>query len=136
MVKLKVGVKGTGKTKTLIDEVHLAADASKGVVVCMEYGRKLNSYIRSTVRLIDAKDYGIGDGLSLYGFVCGALACNYDITELFIDSALKICGDDLHSFEEFMYKLDEVTKENGPDCLITASLPEEELPEGLRKFTN
>ena len=135
MVTLKVGVKGTGKTKTLVDEVHQAALSSKGVVVCIEYDRKLNYYIRSSVRLIDAKDYGVNDGASLYGFVCGALACNYDITELFIDSALKICGDDLKGFEEFMVKLDFIAEKTGTNCFITASLPEEQLPEGLRRFT-
>ena len=134
MVTLKIGVKGTGKTKTLIEEVHQAAKVSKGVVVCIEYGDKLNYYIRSSVRLIDAKAYGIKDGASLYGFVCGALACNYDITELFIDSALKICGNDMKSFEEFMYKLDDITEKIGTSCFITASLPEEQMPEGLRRF--
>lgn len=36
MIKLCVGVKGTGKTKTLIDETNKALSASKGNVVCLE----------------------------------------------------------------------------------------------------
>lgn len=134
MVKLKIGLKGSGKTKMLVDEVHEASRQSKGVVVCIEYGRKLTYYIRSAARLIDAKDYCIDDALSLYGLVCGTLACNYDITELFIDSALKICGDDIPSFEEFMYKLDDITGKIGVNCFITASMPPEALPEGLKKY--
>ena len=41
MIKLCVGVKGTGKTKTLIDETNKALSASKGNVVCLEKGAKL-----------------------------------------------------------------------------------------------
>ncbi len=134
MVKLKIGLKGSGKTRMLVDEVHEASKQSKGVVVCIEYGGKLTYYIRSAARLIDAKDYSIKDALSLYGFVCGTLACNYDITELFVDSALKICGDDVAAFEEFMYKLDDISGKMGVDCFITASISEEALPEGLKRF--
>ncbi len=134
MVKLKVGLKGTGKTKMLVDEVHEAAKKSKGVVVCIEYGGKLTYHIRIAARLIDAKDYDIKDAATLYGFVCGTLACNYDITELFIDSALKICGDDIAAFEDFMYKLDDISGKMNVDCFITSSIAEDALPEGLKKF--
>lgn len=136
MIQLIVGVKGTGKTKTLVDEVHAAAKNSKGVVVCIEYGRNLTYYIRSAVRLIDAKDYEIKDATALYGFVCGILSGNYDVTEVFVDSALKICGDNLDEFEDFIYKLEGITEKIGVDCVITASLPIESLPEGLKKYLN
>ena len=35
MLKLMIGVKGTGKTKTLIEKVNSAAAASHGNVVCV-----------------------------------------------------------------------------------------------------
>ena len=38
MIKLIVGTKGTGKTKTLIDMAKKAAEESKGNVVCVEKG--------------------------------------------------------------------------------------------------
>ena len=88
MIKLIVGVKGTGKTKALVDEINKAANESHGSVVCVEYKRKLTYDINYRVRLADAGDYGVNDADKLYGFVCGILAGNYDVTELFIDSAL------------------------------------------------
>ena len=36
MLKLIIGVKGTGKTKTLIDMVNSALAVTKGDVVCVE----------------------------------------------------------------------------------------------------
>lgn len=43
MIKLIVGTKGTGKTKTLIEMAKKAAEESKGNVVCVEKGRKAGS---------------------------------------------------------------------------------------------
>lgn len=68
MINLIVGVKGTGKTKRLIDDVNRAVSASHGVVVCVEYGKKLTYDVKYQVRLIDAKDYNIKDGKRLYRF--------------------------------------------------------------------
>ena len=41
MLKLIIGVKGTGKTKTLINLVNGALEVTKGDVVCIEKGVKL-----------------------------------------------------------------------------------------------
>jgi len=134
MVQLIVGVKGTGKTKALINEVNRAANETHGAVVCIEYGRKLSYNIKYKARLVDAKDYDISDALTLYGFVCGILAANYDITELFIDSALKICKDDLPSFEDFILKLNKIAEKYKINCIITASVAPEKIPESIKKF--
>ena len=57
MLKLIVGVKGTGKTKALINAVNSAYEASSGAVVCLEQGEKLRYDIRHQVRLINTLDY-------------------------------------------------------------------------------
>ncbi len=134
MVQLIVGLKGTGKTKALIDEVNNAAKESHGAVVCVEYGRKLTYDIQYKARLVDAKDYGINNATSLYGFICGILAGNYDVTELFIDSALKICQDDIKAFEKFVLDIDAITSKNNISCLITASIAPENVPASINKF--
>lgn len=134
MLNLIIGLKGTGKTKMLIDEVNKAVDATKGVVICVEWGKKLTYDVKSQVRLIDAKDYLISDGEYLYGFVTGILAGNYDITELFIDSALKICGDDIEAFKKFMLMLAPVVEKYNVHCVITSSMAEEDCPEELKQF--
>ena len=136
MIKLIVGLKGTGKTKTLIADVNKATEESKGSVVCIEFGRKLNYEIKPQARLIDAKEFGVANADSLYGFVCGILAGNYDVTDLFIDSALKICGEGkeaVSDFEKFVIAFDNVADKN-INIVMTASIEEAKLPESLRKF--
>ena len=133
-MQLIVGVKGTGKTKALIDQVNKAASETDGVAICVEYGRKLTFDIQYHARLVDAKEYGINDAEKLYGFICGMLACNYDITEIFIDSALKICGDDIAAFEDFVVALDKVVSPHNVECVITASVEQSALSEKTLKF--
>ena len=134
MINLIVGLKGTGKTKILMDKVNDASKITRGNVVCLEYGKKLKFNVFSQVRLIDTVEYEVKDGKTLYGFVCGLLSGNYDITELFIDSALKMCGDDMADFEAFCLKLNHIIEPSNIHCLITASVDESELPESLKGF--
>ena len=71
MLKLIVGVKGTGKTKEIISLANTAANESKGCVVFLEQGNKLRFDVTHKVRLVDTCEFDIADGQSLYGFVAG-----------------------------------------------------------------
>ncbi len=135
MLKLIVGVKGTGKTKTLIDMANNAPKKTNGAVVCLEQGDKLKFDITHEVRLINTKDYAICDGQALFGFICGIVASNHDITDIFVDSALKICRDDINEFAVAMREIGTFVNGNGINCVITSSIPAEELPEDVAAFT-
>jgi len=135
MVKLIVGVKGTGKTKMLIDMANEALETSSGCVVCVEKGQKLKYGVKYKARLIDTSEYEISGAEALYGLVCGLYAANYDITHVFIDSALKICGENLEDFARFLDLIDNVSDKNTFLCVVTASVAPEELPGEILKYT-
>ena len=134
MIKLLIGVKGTGKTKTLIEQVNAAQEATKGNVVCIEKGTKLRYDINYQVRLINTEDYLISDASALEGFVAGILASNNDVTDIFIDSALKIAQDDVAAFDSFLDKIASVIEKSDVNILITASLPAESATETMKKY--
>lgn len=134
MIKLIVGAKGSGKTKNLINLVNEAVSESKGCVVCIEKGIKLRYDITSRCRLINVDEYFVFDARALYGFVSGILASNHDVSDIFVDSALRICNEDLDAFERFMHDVDELTDSHKINVVVTASLPVEKLPETLNKF--
>ena len=134
MLKLMIGVKGTGKTKTLIEMVNTATKESNGAVVCIEKGDKLRYDIKYQARLINTKEYMINDAQSLYGFVAGILASNHDVTELFIDSALKICNEDRAAFEKLLDELDALVDKTDTDLFITSSMPVEEASDTIKKY--
>jgi hypothetical protein len=134
MLKLIIGVKGTGKTKTLINLVNSALEVTKGDVVCIEKGVKLRYDIKPTARLVDVEEYMITDAQSLYGFIAGILASNHDVTDLFVDSTLKICKGDVPSFEELVVELDRLSNKLGVNMLMTVSMPEDEASETVKKY--
>ena len=93
MVKLLMGLKGSGKTKKLVDMVCEAIDSDKGDVVVIEKERKLTYDIPYKARLVDAGAYGIDNYELLKGMLCGMHAGNYDITNIFVDNFFKLVGD-------------------------------------------
>lgn len=132
MIKLFIGAKGSGKTKSLIELVNTASQTSKGSVVCVEKGDKLTLDITYKARLIDTDAYGIADAHDLYGFLAGILASNSDITDLFVDSSLKICANDVAAFEKMLVKLEAITKD--VNLVMTASIPAEECPQSIKAY--
>lgn len=136
MLKLIIGVKGTGKTKTLINMVNTSVDHSHGDVVCIEKGVKLRYDVKYQARLIDTNEYFIYDAQSLYGFVAGIFASNHDVTDLYIDSALKICNNDNVAFDKFVDELHALSEKIGVNIVMTSSIPVEEASETVKKYVD
>ena len=128
MIKLIIGKKGSGKTKKLVEMVNAAAESSLGNVVCVEKGNKLIYDINYKARLVDTEQYGIEDGQALYGFVAGLVAADHDLTDLFIDNTIKICKYDNDAFFALVDEITALAEKAGFNCVISASLPLEELP--------
>ena len=133
-MKLIIGVKGTGKTKTLIEMVNSTIDSSNGSVICIEKGDKLKFDIKYQCRLIDSDEYFVCDAQSLFGFIAGIFAANHDVTDLFIDSALKICGNDADAFDVFLGEMNKLSEKCGVNIVMTSSIPVEEASETVKKY--
>ena len=134
MLKLIIGVKGTGKTKNLINLVNTAVENSHGDVVCIEKGTKLRYDVKYKARLIDVNEYFVADAQSLYGFIAGILASNHDVTDLFVDSALKICNNDVVAFDKFVEEVNELAAKLNVKVTMTSSVPAEEASETVKKY--
>ena len=70
----------------------------------------------------------------LFGFVAGIFASNHDVTELFIDSALKICNNDMAAFEKMLDELNALVEKTGTHLFITSSMPVEEASDTIKKY--
>ena len=128
MLKLIIGVKGTGKTKNLINLVNTAVENSQGDVVCIEKGLKLTYDLTHKARLVDADEYNVSGFDTLYGFISGMCAGNYDLTEIFVDATLRIGSRNYEELADFMAKLNELCKKVKVEFVFTISCDESELP--------
>ena len=132
MIKILIGGKGSGKTKTLIELTNNAAETSKGSVICIEKGDKLTHEITYKARLVDSDYYLVNDAEALFGFIAGILASNSDITDIYVDSVLKICANDVDAFAAILPKLAKLTE--GVNLVMSASIPVEECPEAIKAY--
>ena len=121
MIQVIMGLKGSGKTKKLIDAIHDAVAEAHGDVVCIEYGKKLTYDINYRVRLVDSKEYGISTPDMLKGFLSGLHAGNFDITHVFIDNLYKTIGADKAAAEEFVVWCAKFAEDNNMNITISVS---------------
>lgn len=136
MVKVIMGLKGSGKTKELVELIRKADQEAHGNVVCIEKDKNLTYDIPYTVRLIHAGEYSINTNALLRGFVSGLHAGNYDITHVFIDNFLKMLDDSSpDAVVEFLDWLDKFSKDNKVDFVISCSSdPNAATDDRIRKY--
>ena len=121
MIHVIMGLKGSGKTKKLIDSVKDAVASARGDVVCIEYDKKLTYDLPHKVRLVDSKEYGISNSDMLKGLLSGLHAGNYDITNVYIDNLYKTIGNDRATGEEFLLWCAGFAEANLMDITVTVS---------------
>ena len=135
MVRVIMGVKGTGKTKQMIDLINTAVQNEHGNVVCIERGPKLTYDINYKIRLVEASHYDMKGYEFLKGFISGLYAGNYDITHVFIDSLTKIVeGEPDLETEKFLDWLNNFGEKHNIKFTITISDDESLASDGIKKY--
>lgn len=130
-----MGLKGSGKTKHLINLVNEAVVEEKGNVICVELGKKLTYDINYKARLIDISNFEITSFDMLKGFISGLIASNYDISHIFIDNIYKVSGSkSIDETDEFMVWLEKFSDSNKVTFTVTISAPIEDAKENIKKF--
>ena len=134
MVRVIYGKKGSGKTKKIIDLANEAVKASTGELVFIDDDNRYMYDLRHEVRFVNATEYNVTSPETFMGFLCGILAGNYDMKQLFIDGFLRLVKSDIADLEAFFARLDEITHRHGVDVVISVSAKDEETPEYLKKY--
>ena len=135
MVKIIMGLKGSGKTKKLVDLVREAVNTGDGDVVCIEKERKLTYDIPYQARLVDAGGYPVGSFEFMKGLLCGIHAGNYDITHIFIDNFYKLVGDKSpEALESFISWLDDFSARENVEFVLSISSDPETVTEKVRSL--
>ena len=138
MIHLIMGLKGSGKTKKLIDAINAAVAEAHGDVVCIEYGRKLTYDVTYKVRLVDSEEYGINSAEMLKGFLSGLHAGNFDITHVYVDNLYrtigKPMGGDNAVCDEFLAWAARFAEINNMNLTFTVSEDPANATEEMKKY--
>ena len=134
MIRVIMGLKGSGKTKKMLDTIHETLEHANGDVVCIEYGKKLTYDVNYKVRLVDSKEYAITNVDMLKGFLSGLHAGNFDITHVFIDNLYKTIGSDVATAESFIAWCATFAEANNMNITMTISEDAADAPEGIKQY--
>ena len=135
MVRLIMGMKGSGKTKQLIEMINNAAKDEPGNVVCIEADKNMTYDIHYHIRLIDAQEYKLNNFDLVRGFLSGLYAGNYDISHVFVDNLCKMVGREVDAeTEKFLCWLDTFGERNGIKFTVAISAEPSMATDGMQKF--
>ena len=138
MIHIIMGLKGSGKTKKMLDEMHEAMKSATGDVVCIEFGKTLTYDVNYRVRLVDAKEYGINNVEMLKGFLSGLHAGNFDITNVYVDNLYKTIGkpigENAAMVDEFIAWAESFAEANNMNLTFTVSDDASTAPATLTKY--
>ena len=134
MIHVIMGLKGSGKTKKMIDSINETIASAQGDVVCIEYGNHLTYDINYRVRLVSSKEYGINNMDKLKGLLSGLHAGNFDITNVYIDNLYKTIGSDRAAGESFILWCAEFAQTHNMKITITVSDDPAEASEAVKAF--
>ena len=135
MIKVLIGKKGSGKTKTLIDSVNNAAEQANGNVVFISNDTKRHIFdIKHKVRLVDTSVFVLKTYDEFYGFLCGLISNDFDITNVFVDSIFKIVGDTLDGAEKFFDDVLKLCEQYNIEFMFTLSMNDSDVPEYIKKY--
>ena len=135
MVRLIMGMKGSGKTKQLIEMINNAAKDEPGNVVCIEADKNMTYDIHYHIRLIDAQEYKLNNFDLVRGFISGLYAGNYDISHVFVDNLCKMVGREVDAeTEKFLCLLDTFGERNGIKFTVAISAEPSMATDGMQKF--
>lgn len=135
MIKLHIGLKGSGKTKKLIDAVNVATASEKGNVVCITEGNRLMHDIDRGVRMVNTENFDIMNFDVFTGLLFGIIAQDFDVTHIFIDSLFKsVPKEKVEDVDGFLDILERLDKKFNVSFTVMISVSEDEATEKMKKY--
>ncbi len=134
MIKLVVGKKGSGKTKTMLDAIAQAVKDESGNVIFVCNSNRHMLEVTHAARLVDVSNADTETFRLFKAYIMGMLSQNYDISHIFVDSLFKIVPDDNDALADFVSELEEISNNSNVKFTICISADKSELPDSIHKY--
>lgn len=131
MIHLIYGKKGTGKSKKLLDMANTEVSKAHGNIVYIDDNKRCMYDLKHQIRFINTQDYHINTPDKFYGFICGILSRDFDISSIYIDGLKKIGGYKSDALKKLLEGFEKVFHDI--DAYIVVS-GEDDIPEHLARY--
>lgn len=134
MIQVIHGKKGSGKTKRILDMANTAIKEHNGDIIFVDDDNRYMFDLRHEVRFVNAGEYGCDSPEMFFGFLCGMLAQNFDISVIFVDAFLKLVKVEPEQTERFFARLDELGSKHNVAFVISVNVDDDLAPEFMKKY--
>jgi ATP-dependent helicase/DNAse subunit B len=131
MIRLIYGKKGSGKSKKLLDMANEEVDKASGNIVYIDDNNRCIYDLKHEIRFINTADYGIDNADKLYGFVCGILSGNFDISSMYIDGLKSFIKTEDRNLESLISRFESLFSDIDAYMVLSGG---EKAPEFLEKY--
>ena len=132
MVEVIAGENGKGKSKYLLDKANHSMAAASGNIIFIDKSGKHIYELEKRIRLVNISDYPVSNCDEFTGFLCGIIATDHDIQEVYIDSFLDVSGAKDEDLTSVMAKLDIISEKYNIRIVFSIALDESKLPECIK----
>lgn len=135
MIRLVAGDTGEGKTKNLINMANATLKSTKGHIVYIDLDSSHMYDLRHEIRYINISDFPIDSWQEFYGFMCGILSEDNDISEIFVDGLLKQAHiQTIGDSDVLVKKIKAVSDKFDVRFVFSVNCTECDLPEFLKEY--
>ncbi|MDO4938769.1 MAG: twitching motility protein PilT [Lachnospiraceae bacterium] len=133
MVQIIAGENGKGKTPYLLEKANTAVKSCEGTIVYLDKNSKHMHDLDIKIRLINVKEFPVGNVDGFIGFVAGIISQDHDLEYMFLDSFIKIAHLEDADIAPVIEELEKLGSKHGVTFVLSISKAESDLPENARK---
>ena len=127
MLNFVLGPSGSGKTKWLIDKANEEVRNGNGNIIFIDTDDSHIFSLDHSVRLTNAKEYGIESLDKLFGFLFGIVSRDYDVEKIYIDGIYSIIKMDCDMLCKFKNDVEAFCEKHNLEVFLGIDIPKEEL---------
>jgi hypothetical protein len=132
MVQLICGHNGTGKTRRMIELANMTMNGIQGKMVFLEANNRHIFDLDYRIRYINTKEYGLTNEDQFQGFVCGLIATDYDVEEVYIDGLYKIAQAEKDKMESVIERLEFLSQKFDVKFIMSVNYDIDDIPQTLK----
>jgi predicted ATP-dependent serine protease len=135
MISLVAGDPGEGKTKNLITMANESVKSSNGNIVYLDADSSHMYSLSHKIRYINTSEFPINDFKEFFGFMCGIISEDNDITQIYIDGLLRLAHlPSIKDADELVAKLNTVANSFNIKLIISITCNNNVIPEFLKEY--
>lgn len=131
MIHLIYGKKGTGKSKILLDMANAEVEKAHGNIVYIDDNKRCMYDLKRQIRFTNMNDYHIDTPDALYGFICGILSRDFDISAVYIDGLKKMVNYKSEELKTLLTRLDKVFDDINAYIVVSG---DDDMPQYLADY--